>query len=234
LLTDQDIQSLVDRTLIHGGETSYKTNSDGTKSVYELNITLFDALNNPEEGNSELEVKRFIASQAIMLSLAGVPGIYVHSLFGSRNCHTCKQYTGRARSLNREKFVVEELQKSLDNPKNVQAQVFNAYKRLLLLRQLQPAFNPAADQKIIGNQRNIFMLQRTSIDKQSSILCLLNVSSQDQRVDINLKDFGLDGHDAFHDLISDQSITLNYGRLQLSLEAYQIQWLLSPHAKVLS
>ena len=39
------MQLLVDRTLAHGGQVSYKTNTDGSKSVYELNVTLFDALN---------------------------------------------------------------------------------------------------------------------------------------------------------------------------------------------
>jgi len=96
LLSDEQIQALIDKTLLHGGEASYKTNSDGTKSVYELNITLFDALNNPAKDNSKRSVSRFIASQAIMLSLAGVPGIYIHSLLGSRNCHACKEETGRA------------------------------------------------------------------------------------------------------------------------------------------
>ena len=83
LLSDDEIKALVDRALSHGGEVSYKTNSDGSKSVYELNITLFDALNNPAQENSDVDVKRFLATQAIMLSLAGVPGIYIHSLFGS-------------------------------------------------------------------------------------------------------------------------------------------------------
>ena len=45
--------------------------------------------------------RRFLASQAIMLSLAGVPGVYVHSLFGSRNCQSCVAATGQSRSINR-------------------------------------------------------------------------------------------------------------------------------------
>jgi len=225
---------LVDRTLLHGGEASYKTNSDGTKSVYELNITLFDALNNPAEDTPESAMKRYLASQAIMLSLAGVPGIYVHSLFGSRSCFSCKQKTGRARSINREKFDLNQLQTTLDDQENVHAQILNEYRRLLSIRQHQPAFNPAAGQKIIDNQKHLFMLLRTSQGKHSSILCIINISPKEQHVDINLKDLDLDEHDAFHDLISDQLITSKHGRIQLTLEAYQILWLLSPHAQVIS
>jgi len=234
LLTDQQIQALVERTLLHGGDASYKTNSDGTKSVYELNITLFDALNNPVENDSKLGMKRFLASQAIMLSLAGVPGIYVHSLFGSRNCFTCKQETGRSRSINREKFDLGQLQTILDDQENVRTQILNEYRRLLLIRQHQPAFNPAASQKIIGNQKHIFMLLRNSLDEHSSILCIINISSEEQQVDVNLNDLWLDGNDTFNDLISDQSFRLNQGRLQLTLDAYQILWVLSPHSQAIS
>ena len=173
LLSDEQIQALVDKTLLHGGEASYKTNSDGTKSVYELNITLFDALNNPAEENPTLAVKRFLASQAIMLSMAGVPGIYIHSLFGSQNCYSCQQETGRARSLNREKFDLQLLKSGLEIQDNIHTRIFNEYRRILLIRQTQPAFHPAAAQEIIDSNQSIFMLLRTNRDIQSRILCLV-------------------------------------------------------------
>ena len=50
------------------------------------------------------QVARFVASQAIMLSLAGVPGIYVHSLIGSRSWRQGVEQTGRTRTINREKL----------------------------------------------------------------------------------------------------------------------------------
>lgn len=227
LLTDDDIQDLVDRTLLHGGEASYKTNSDGTKSVYELNITFYDALNNPTEENPELDAKRFIASQVIMLSLAGVPGIYVHSLFGSRNCHSCRQETGRARSLNREKFRLDELRISLDNQENSYAKIFNEYKRLLLIRKNQPAFHPAAQQRVIRSQRHVFTLLRSQNENPAHIICLVNVSSQEQQVKIDLTSLGLDGLESFYELISEQSILARNGWLYLNLEGYQVMWLSS-------
>ncbi|MDQ7030873.1 MAG: hypothetical protein Q9O62_14415 [Ardenticatenia bacterium] len=68
LLTAEEIQALVERTLAHGGHVSYKANPDGSRSVYELNITLYDVLNDPRTPNPQLDVARFMASQAIMLS----------------------------------------------------------------------------------------------------------------------------------------------------------------------
>jgi sucrose phosphorylase len=225
LLTDEQVQALVDRTILHGGEASYKTNSDGTKSVYELNITLFDALNNPKEENSSIDVPRFLASQAIMLSIAGVPGIYIHSLFGSNNCYSCKQETGRARSLNREKFDLDIFESHLEKQEYVHTRILNEYRRLLLLRQAQPAFHPAAAQEVLENNKHVFVLLRTSLDEQSRILCLINVSSHDQNVDIDLSGSRLPNLDEFLDLISGQTIASNNGRLELTLEAFQIQWL---------
>jgi glycosidase len=225
LISDEQIQALVNRTLLHGGQVSYKANSDGTESVYELNITLFDALNNPLDANPELDVKRFIASQAIMLSLAGVPGIYVHSLFGSRNCYSCLERTGRSRSINREKFNLDALLNDLSNPDNIHTKIFNQYKHLLFIRQKKPAFHPAAGQKIFDNHANIFMLLRTSLDNTSRVLCLVNITSRTQQVKIDLTKITGDNFKTCTDLISNQSMVINKGQLQLTLKAYQIQWL---------
>ncbi len=86
LLTDADIDRLVAKTLAHGGLISYKQNPDGTQSPYEMNINYFDALSDPTSDEPlDFQVSRFMAAQAIMLSLRGIPGIYFHSLFGSRN-----------------------------------------------------------------------------------------------------------------------------------------------------
>lgn len=227
LLSDEQIQALVEKTLLHGGEASYKTNSDGTKSVYELNITLFDALNNPAKANSEHSVSRFIASQAIMLSLAGVPGIYVHSLLGSRNCHACKEETGRARSINREKFDLDQIQLQLDDKDNIHAKILEEYRRLLSIRQEQPAFHPAATQNILENQKHVFTLLRTSLDNQSWVLCLINISSEQQYVVLDLNNLGINRVNKLRDLISGEDIKIDDGRLQVIMSAYKIQWLFS-------
>jgi len=228
LISDQQIQALVNRTLLHGGQVSYKTNSDGTKSVYELNITLFDALNNPQDANQELDVRRFIASQAIMLSLAGVPGIYVHSLFGSRNCYSCLEQTRRSRSINREKFNLDALLNDLSNPDNIHTKIFYLYKQLLLIRQKQPAFHPAAGQKIFDNHANIFMLLRSSLDNTSRVLCLVNITSQTQQVKLDLTKVAEHNFRTCTDLISNQSIAINQSQLQLALKPYQTYWLSFP------
>ncbi|MHC1592177.1 MAG: alpha-amylase family glycosyl hydrolase, partial [Candidatus Helarchaeales archaeon] len=83
LVPEDHLDLLCKITQERGGYVSYKTNSDGTKSPYELNISYFDAINDPAKypREGDLQVKRFLTTQAIQLSLQGVPGIYFHNLF---------------------------------------------------------------------------------------------------------------------------------------------------------
>ena len=86
ILSEEEIQAMAERIEALGGFVSYKTNSDGSQSAYELNMNYYDALKDPAK-NEELQtcVNRFLTSQAIMLAMRGVPGIYFHSLFGSQS-----------------------------------------------------------------------------------------------------------------------------------------------------
>jgi sucrose phosphorylase len=225
LLTEDEINTLVDRTLSHGGEVSYKTNTDGSKSVYELNITLFDALNKPKKTNPEADVKRFLASQAIMLSLAGVPGIYIHSLFGSRNCHSCVEETDRARSINREKFNLDELQSQLSNPGNLHTKVFQGYKHLLNLRRIHPAFHPNGSQQVLEANQRVFSVLRSDPRQKEHIICLVNVSPGKQEVNIDLESIGLADVSMFKDIIENKTISVIARNLNLVIDGYQTMWL---------
>jgi len=84
ILTKEEQDILIEATLKHGGRVSYKDNGDGTRSPYELNINYQDALAGSEE-NDKLRIAKFLIAQTILLSMQGVPGIYIHSLLGSRN-----------------------------------------------------------------------------------------------------------------------------------------------------
>ena len=218
LLTTGEIQALVDQTLHHGGQASFKTNPDGTESVYELNITLFDALNHPEENTIELGVKRFLASQAIMLSLAGVPGIYVHSLFGSANNQIGVADTGRERSINREKFKYSELQNLLTDPGSRAHLIFRSYSHFLRIRQGNPAFHPLAPQEILDLDQRVFGVTRTSLDQAEKVLCLINISDTKVALDLNPD---LLPSATWVDILSDEAFSPG----TLELEPYQVLWL---------
>lgn len=227
LLAPSEIQALVERTLAHGGLVSYRANPDGSKSVYELNITLYDALNNPHEPDDEKDIQRFIASQVIMLSLAGVPGIYFHSLIGSRNCHSCVERSGLARSINREKFDRKQLEENLSNPNTIQSRVFHAYLHLLKLRQSHPAFHPSAAQKTLLINDHVFSLLRVAARAEESILCLINVSPNPQQIALQPSAWQTSSVPAFQDLISGGNFEVHENSLNLNLMGYQAMWLTS-------
>ena len=55
-----------------GGRVNWRAMPDGSKQPYELNITYYSALAIPED--TKLGAARFLCSQALALSLRGVPG----------------------------------------------------------------------------------------------------------------------------------------------------------------
>lgn len=180
ILNAEEINVLVQLTTDHGGLVSYKHNSDGSQSPYELNITYFDAITHPSVTNQDptTAIKRFLCSQSIMLSLVGMPGIYFSSLFGSRNWVEGVKQTGRNRTINREKLNLTQLSAELAQPDSLRARVFNGYKDLLKRRGSSAAFHPLGKQRILDTGSTIFAVERVSPDGEQRALVLHNVSEQ--------------------------------------------------------
>jgi sucrose phosphorylase len=225
VLSEQETQALVDATLAHGGQVSYKTNADGSHSVYELNISYFDALSDPTSGEAQVvQVARFIASQAIMLALAGVPGIYVHSLIGSRSWQEGVAQTGHNRTINRQKIQRFDLEAELNDARSLRSQVFSAYRGLLKARALSPAFHPQGAQQVFLLCEAVFALLRTSPDGPDKVVCLHNVSNSTQPVTLPLRELDL-RRGTWHDLLTGRAFAPDQDTLSLSLDPYQILWL---------
>lgn len=214
ILSAADIDSLVEQTLAHGGLVSYKQNSDGAQSPYEMNINYFDALSNPfSDEPIETQVNRFIAAQAIMLSLIGLPGIYFHSLFGSRNWNEGVRVTNHNRAINRQKLERADLEEQLNDPASFRSQVFARFRQLLLARSSSAAFHPHGGQKIINVGNGIFALSRISRDGTKNILCLQNVTAQEQRVEAVINKTARD------------LLTNRFQNFEIILRPYQSMWL---------
>jgi sucrose phosphorylase len=225
ILTAEELQGLVDQTLAHGGQVSFRGNPDGSRSVYELNITLYDFLNNPDRPQDDVDVERFLASQAILLSLAGVPGIYVHSFFGSRNCQWCMKGTGRARSINREKFQRQALESRLAMPGSRERRVLDGYRHLWRQRRSQPAFHPLFAQSVLEVHPAVFALARDEPGRGCPVLCLVNASGSPQPIALSPRDAGLPAVAAWQDLVAGSGYQVRRGRLVLVLAPYQALWL---------
>jgi glucosylglycerate phosphorylase len=213
ILSNAEIDALIEKTLAHGGLISYKNNPDGTQSPYEMNINYFDALSDPNGDEPlELQVKRFSAAQAVMLALIGVPGIYFHSLFGSRGWSEGVQQTGRNRTINREKIQLATLQNELADPNSLRSMVFAKYRQLLQIRSRLPAFHPHGTQTLLDLPPAVFGLERISPDEKSRVLCLHNTSQ-------GTISFST-GYPLATDLFTGQQQTVS----NLTLAPYQILW----------
>ena len=123
----------------------------GPTSPYELNITYLDALKNPAVSEDPLHIPRFLASQAVVLALPGVPAVYIHSLLGSQNWTDGVRLTGRARTINRARLSADAVCAELADPKSVRARIFYPYLDMIRIRIRQPAFHPAAGMQILSS-----------------------------------------------------------------------------------
>ncbi|MBN2555683.1 MAG: sugar phosphorylase [Anaerolineales bacterium] len=223
ILNSLEIQALVQQCEARGGGVSYRALNDGMRDPYELNITYFDALafDGEEDGNLTW-ISRYLNSQAIMLALAGIPGIYFHSLLGSRNAHAAVDRTGRLRSINRERLNAGALEKELDSPETRRARVFTGYASLLRNRAEQPAFNPNSSQQILDLGPDLFCLLRTAPDGDQ-LLCLNEVAGKKHLRSISLSTLPASSG---RDILSKEYVSLS----ECSFEPYQVRWikLLSP------
>ncbi len=226
LLPPGEVAAMAAQVRAHGGYVSYKANADGSQSAYELNISYFDALSDPSGDDPlDTQVARFMVSQAIMLSLQGIPAIYVHSLFGSRNDREGVKQTGRYRSINRGRFRRAELEASLEDPMSLPSKVFKAYGQLLDIRTSQSAFHPSSGQIVLDPDPTIFALCRTAPQGDEWLLCLHNVSNAPVDLMLDLTTLLGSGPAAWHDLLSSARHTVEEGQLRLTIAPYAVLWL---------
>lgn len=177
LVSPECFDQLVQAAKQRGGLVGTKRNPDGTDTPYELNISYVDALGEPGETDPDLHSRRFLSSQAVMLALPGVPGIYFHSLVGTRNDYGGVDRSGIARRINRRKYTQQELQDALSDPESLQAKIFTGYQQLLRTRINQPAFHPDGGcEPVELDNPALFAFERTSCDQSQRILCVTNVA----------------------------------------------------------
>lgn len=181
ILPDSAIDALVDRTRHHGGFISCKHLPDGSQAPYEMNINYLDALV-PPGGPDAGAVRCFVTAHAILLSLPGVPGLYFHSLFGSRGDRAGAEASGIPRRINRQKLDRAALDRDLATPGSVRAGVFGALRDLLRRRAANPAFAPQSPAEVLALDPRVLALRRHDPEGRGVVLCLHNVSADTVRL----------------------------------------------------
>jgi sucrose phosphorylase len=222
ILPESEIEAVVRRVQAHNGLISYKTEVDGRKIPYELNINYFDALNNPNTDEPlDVQIDRFVTAHAILLAMKGMPAIYFHSLVGSRSWQEGVQLTGHNRTINRRKFQWDELVDVISDPNSRQARVFFRLGNLLKIRRRYTAFHPHGSQNVISVAPEFFGLLRSSPTGTDHVLCLHNISDRS----VTLENFQLPEKVLPNprNLINGKFIDID----AISIEPYQTLWIAS-------
>ncbi len=221
LLSDEELSTLVQTMEQFGGHVSYRALENGDSKPYEINITLYDALQGTVNGPDSWGLERFVCAHAVMLGLEGIPGIYIHSLLGTRNDYERIEKTGHYRAINRHQWDYGNLETELLNEQSPHAQVFERLKQLLAVRRQQAAFHPNATQYTLHLGTAVFGFWRQSIDRAQSIFCLSNISDSPESV--LLSTINMTATEDWHDLIAGGPPVTRDAELELS--PYQTVWL---------
>jgi len=177
ILTEAQRQELCDLAKRHGGDITGKRNSDGSVSVYELNVTYFDAINDPKGARSlDTQIDRFVLSQAVPMALMGIPAFYLPSLLGTRNDTDHVAATGRARSINRPSFDASALEGELTDAASLRSRVLTRLRHLLGVRATLSAFHPDAAQTISDEGPALFVVRRENVQTGQIVIATHNVT----------------------------------------------------------
>lgn len=174
ILPPEELDRLASAVRDRGGVVSERA-TPGGPVPYELNTTFFDALVDPT-CPADRRIRAFLSCHALMLSLAGLPALWFHSLVGSRNWKEGPALTGSKRSIHRERLDAELLDRELDDPASERHRVFRGLLRLLAARACRQAFDPDSPQRILDLGNPLFALVRGT--GPASVLAVVNVSDR--------------------------------------------------------
>jgi sucrose phosphorylase len=221
IIPDDELNRLAERMKELGGHVSTKTNSDGSESPYEINITYFDALGDDPGQVTDLHIARFLCSQTVAMELRGVPAVYFHSLTATRNNYAGVEETGRARTINRRKWQESELRGLLATPRSPTARVMKEYLYRLQHRSQHKVFHPDASQAIIDLGPELFAVKR--VWKKETVICISNFT--DRYMEFKSEDGlpELSESRSCSDILTGQRY-MGEGKV-IALNAYQTVWL---------
>ena len=178
IIEEEEILEMVRNLEKEGALVSYKKNTDGTLSPYEINSSYINAVSRKND-TDEMKTGKFLNAQAVLLAFKGVPAIYVHSILGSENYYEGVKITGMNRTINREKLEYGKITSELENKNGIRSRIYNRLKELIKARKTEKSFNPDAEQIIQNFSSEVFSFIRISVDKEEKILIINNISDKE-------------------------------------------------------
>ena len=129
LLSDGDIEAIIDKILARGGRIKNLYGGDGKKiAYYQVNATYFSALGEDEQ--------KLLLARAIQLFTPGIPQVWYLDLFAGKNDYAAADRggTGGHKEINRTTLSMADVKNGLDTA------VVRDQLKLLKLRNTHPAF----------------------------------------------------------------------------------------------
>ena len=129
LLSDDEINNLVERIHVNSGGISRKASGKGVRNLdlYQVNCTYYDALGRDDTA--------YLLARLIQFFSPGIPQVYYMGLLAAGNDTELFARTGSGRDINRRFFTCEQVEKGLEKP------VVRSLVRLIRFRNNHPAFN---------------------------------------------------------------------------------------------
>ena len=208
IIDEAEILDLVASIEKEGALVNYKQNPDGSFSPYEINTTYIDALSNQSD-EDELRLKRFMVAHSILLTIIGIPAVYVQSILGGRNYYEGVEKTGANRTINRQKYKASEICDSLLKSGSFRNQVYRELQKLIQLRRSEEAFHPNCAMRVLETNHATF-----GIVRDEKVYVLHNMSDQAQTISL---DAG-----TYINLLTKKECDIQQ---EVILEPYQFVWL---------
>lgn len=134
LMTDDQIEGVMDRIMERGGRVKNLYGADGRKiSYYQVNATFFSALGEDEQ--------KMRLARAIQMFMPGVPQVWYLDLFAGKNDYAAadKGGAGGHKEINRTPLSVGDIEQGLERA------VVQDQLQLIRLRNTSPAFDGALE-----------------------------------------------------------------------------------------
>ncbi len=153
-----------------------------------------------------------------------MPGIYLHSLIGTKNDIEAVLRTDSKRDINRTVISYNAITKALKDPLSKISRINRELGRLITIRTKQRAFHPNGDQHILMLSPDVFTALRISPEGDQYILTLTNVTNKVCHLNIPLVKLGT-YETNWYDLVSSMEWMAENQELFISMQPYDVIWL---------
>ena len=193
LVEDAAFAATIEEARKRGALVSYKDTPEGPVP-YELNCNYLSIVAPPSLGPPEIRARAFLAAQAVLFSLSGLPAVYFHSWIGSEAWTEGPELLGYNRAINRERPSIDTVEGQLDQAGSLRSLVYQGINRLLAFRQAEEAFSPAAPQRVLDSDGAVFALLRGSdvSTGKRRVLCVQNLGGSPAAVPVRAEGLSLE------------------------------------------